>query len=80
MRCLACDSRLTDFESTIKYRGTASGFLDLCGSCRSGLFDDLDTTENYKLFDPDLDVLEGSSVGDENRGSTSDSDDEPRDV
>lgn len=36
MRCVSCDSNLTDFESTRK--GAMSGeYLDLCNQCIKGL-------------------------------------------
>ena len=57
MRCKACDVSLTDFESTIKC--TISGdFLDLCSRCRASIIADVDTTERYELYDPDLDVVD----------------------
>ena len=36
MHCRACDSELTDYESTRKYPGTQT-YLDLCGYCYHGL-------------------------------------------
>ena len=32
MRCLSCNKRLSDYESTRKYKGTKS-YVDLCNIC-----------------------------------------------
>lgn len=77
MKCRACDAILTDFESTIRL--AASGdFLDLCGKCRSTIISDLDTSERYDLYDPDLDILDmdAESTDDETRPSLPAEDDD----
>ena len=57
MRCKACDVSLTDFEATI--RCVVSGdFLDLCSRCRAHIVSNVDTTERYDLFDPNVDVVD----------------------
>lgn len=34
MRCQACNKRLTEFESTVKYASTGE-YVDLCNRCRA---------------------------------------------
>lgn len=48
MRCLACNKRLTEFESTVKYATTGS-FLDLCNYCRRDLPPDIQVVERSDL-------------------------------
>ena len=57
MRCKACDVELTDFEATRRSAITAE-FLDLCPHCLATIMDALNTTENFRLYDPDKDILE----------------------
>ena len=57
MRCKACDVELTDFEATRRSAITAE-FLDLCPHCLATIMDVLNTTENFRLYDPDKDILE----------------------
>ncbi len=45
MRCLACDKRLNDRESTRKYHSTSSSFVDLCDRCFATISDDLPDVE-----------------------------------
>ena len=48
---------LTDFEAT--RRGCASGeFLDLCPHCLATIMDVIDTSENFRLYDPTKDVVD----------------------
>jgi hypothetical protein len=87
MRCRACNVNLTDFEST--RRGASSGdFLDLCNSCLVVIRDDLETRENFGLYDPtqddlDTDLYSESSAeergpdADEGGGDLVTNDDEP---
>ena len=57
MRCGACDCELTDFEATRK--SIVSGdYLDLCGNCLGYIVDVVNTSENYKLYDPERDLLD----------------------
>lgn len=57
MRCLACDRELTDLEATRK-SSTTGLFLDLCNSCLYWVADDLNTTENFGLYDSEHDDLD----------------------
>lgn len=78
MRCQACDAELTEFETTIKSINTGE-FLDLCSVCRATIIEDLDTTENYDLYDPDTDSVEFPNdpwSGDEQNKSNTDDDGE----
>ena len=61
MRCKACDVLLTDFESTIKCVNSGE-FLDLCSVCRGYIINEVDTTERYDLYDPDVDILEYDTI------------------
>lgn len=54
MRCLACDRRLNDRESTRRY-SSSGDFIDLCDRCFSTISDDV----------PDLDSDPGADVEDE---------------
>lgn len=67
MRCAACDVALTDFESTIKCVNSGR-FLDLCGKCRSYVVTDVDTTEHYESYDPDVDMVEYDTIEETNDG------------
>jgi len=40
MRCLACDTNLSDFESTRKHHETGE-FIDLCNKCFSTIQNDV---------------------------------------
>lgn len=56
MRCIACDANLSDFESS--RRSTSTGdYLDLCSGCFAYIQLDMDTTENFVVFDPNRDDL-----------------------
>lgn len=44
MRCLSCDRKLTDYESTRKYASSGS-FVDLCNRCFSEISDDVPDIE-----------------------------------
>lgn len=44
MRCLACDKRLNDRESTRKYSSSGT-FVDLCDRCFSTISDDVPDVE-----------------------------------
>ena len=68
MRCLACDSLLTDFESTRRH-ALHGNFLDLCSPCMAMVPVDLETSERFDLFDPQLDTIgaEGLAEGPETR-------------
>jgi hypothetical protein len=57
MRCLACDRRLNDRESTRRYSSTGD-FIDLCDRCFSTISDDV----------PDLDDEAVDEGIDENEG------------
>lgn len=48
MKCLACDSILTDFEATRRYE--SGGFIDLCNHCfHSGVSEQLVVVERPDL-------------------------------
>ena len=55
MRCIACDVRLTEFESTRKYENT-NEFVDLCNHCLDAL--DFHTAERYDLEGKDEHFVE----------------------
>ena len=61
MRCVACDVRLTDFESTRKYEGTYE-FIDLCNHCLDTL--EVHTAERYDLEGKDEHFVEMSELED----------------
>ena len=44
MRCLACDTNLSDFESTRKHHETGE-FIDLCNKCFSTIQSDVTDIE-----------------------------------
>ena len=52
---------LTDFEATRRSVITTE-FLDLCPHCLATIMDVINTTENFRLYDPDKDILEFESV------------------
>ena len=61
MRCVACNTELTDYEST--RRSSRSGeFLDLCNDCYKSINDDVEVVDNpeninyqdYVDFDEEL--------------------------
>lgn len=47
MRCVCCDSILTDFECSVKHKETKQ-YLDTCLVCLEGL--DIPYDGNWKLF------------------------------
>ena len=50
MKCLSCDSVLTDFEATRKYAGSEE-FVDLCNRCFNSIAEDILVVENLALSD-----------------------------
>jgi hypothetical protein len=44
MRCLACDTNLSDFESTRKHHETGE-FIDLCNKCFSTIQNEVNDIE-----------------------------------
>lgn len=55
MRCKACNTVLTAFESA--RRGKESNeYIDLCNTCYSYVKDDAEVVENYELLDLQDDV------------------------
>jgi hypothetical protein len=44
MRCLSCDRKLSDYESTRKYASSGS-FVDLCNRCFSEVSEDIPDIE-----------------------------------
>ena len=50
MRCLACNTILTDIEATRKFERSGT-FVDLCNDCFSTIADDVDVQENETLSD-----------------------------
>jgi len=49
MRCHACNSALSDFESTRK-SATTGDYLDLCNRCFAYVKDDIAAVERYDLY------------------------------
>jgi hypothetical protein len=58
MRCLACDKRLNDRESTRKYASSGT-FVDLCDRCFSTISEDIPDIEGEVPEDFDADDTEG---------------------
>lgn len=50
MRCLSCDTALTDFESTRKYSDTGE-FVDLCNFCFKEIKETIAVQERYDLME-----------------------------
>lgn len=50
MRCLSCDRKLNDYESTRRY-ASSGDFVDLCNRCFSFVADDIPDLEGDG-FDP----------------------------
>lgn len=48
MRCLSCNTNLTDFESTRK-SATTNEYLDLCNHCFYSISDDVASLERADL-------------------------------
>lgn len=48
MRCIACDKRLTDYESSMK--DAAGRYLDMCRKCHSFIQDDVPAVGNFQLL------------------------------
>ena len=61
MRCIACNTELTDYEATRK-SGQSGEFLDLCNDCYKSISDDVEVIDNpeninyqdYVDFDEEL--------------------------
>lgn len=62
MRCLACNEPLTDFESSARSARTRE-YLDMCSRCLSPIRQVLETSENFLLYDPELDDLSTNFYG-----------------
>lgn len=52
MRCVACNSLLTDFEATRKSSETEE-FLDLCNDCYNPIRDQVKAVERHDLMSID---------------------------
>jgi len=50
MRCLSCNSALTDFESTRKYADTGT-HVDLCNYCFKAISSDVSVRERIDLME-----------------------------
>lgn len=61
MRCLACDKRLTNSESTRKYASSGT-FVDLCNRCFAFVADDI----------PDVDGFEAEQFNEDEDGTNND--------
>lgn len=59
MRCLACDKRLNDRESTRKY-STSGTFVDLCDRCFSTISEDIPDIEGE--VPEDFDETDGTDL------------------
>lgn len=53
MRCLSCDRKLNDYESTRKY-ASSGDFVDLCNRCFSEIADDVPDLEGDGFEDHDF--------------------------
>ena len=62
MRCVACDANLSDFEASIRSSSTGE-YLDMCSPCLSHIRGVLETSENFLLYDPELDDLDTDFAG-----------------
>lgn len=63
MRCLACNSRLSNREATRKYANTPSIFIELCNKCFSTISDEVPDLESDSVADFNDDDV-GSAVED----------------
>lgn len=50
MRCLSCNTQLTDREATRKYASSGT-FIDLCNKCFSTIADDIPDIESDNIAD-----------------------------
>jgi len=50
MRCKACNTELTDYEST-RRASESNEFIDLCNECYSSISDDVAAFERADLMD-----------------------------
>lgn len=50
MRCLACNTRLSDFEATRKFT-TSGEYVDLCNHCFDPIRHDVDVSERDDLIE-----------------------------
>ena len=69
MRCLSCDRKLNDYESTRKYASSGT-FVDLCNRCFAEISEDIPDLEGDG-FDHDLDdgeFEEGTSFAPDSEG------------
>lgn len=59
MRCIACNSELTDYESTRK-SSTTGEFLDLCNTCYTVINEEIEVIDNKDLitFQDYIDISE----------------------
>lgn len=57
MACKSCDAPLTDFESSIRSNITGE-YFDMCIRCLSYIRSDIETKENFALFNPKVDDLD----------------------
>jgi hypothetical protein len=59
MRCIACNSELTDYEATRKSSATGE-FLDLCNTCYNSITEDVQAIDNKDLitFQDYIDISE----------------------
>lgn len=63
MRCLACDKRLNDRESTRKYASSGT-FVDLCDRCFSTISEDVPDVDGEVPEDFEDEEDEGYGGGD----------------
>lgn len=62
MKCVACDDILSDFEASIRSSNTGE-YFDMCSPCLSHIRSVLETSENFLLYDPELDDLDTDFIG-----------------
>ena len=61
MRCLACDKRLNNRESTRKYASSGT-FVDLCDRCFSYVSEEIPDVADGVDVDPDFDYVDEENV------------------
>lgn len=57
MRCICCNSELSDFEATRKHK-TTHKYLDMCGKCATSLPSSVLSTNDKLLLACDSDTMD----------------------
>jgi len=63
MRCLSCDRKLSDYESTRKYASSGT-FVDLCNRCFAEIAEDIPDIEGDIPQQEDSDTEDGTDYDD----------------